>query len=133
MGRFLDRTDVLPDLALTSPAVRASATLRLAMAAGRWSCEIATREALYGGVPELLGELRSVDRRIGALLVVGHQPTWSETAALLIGGGRVQMATGAIARIDLDIESWSEVAPGIGELVFLVYPRLLKPSGDPEG
>src|SRR5580700_6638561 len=64
MGRFLARGDT-PDLALSSPAVRASETLRLAMAAGGWSCETATREALYDGVPELLGELRVADDRAG--------------------------------------------------------------------
>ena len=64
------------------------------------------------------------------LLVVGHEPTSSETASLLIGGGRVRMPTGALVRIDFDadIESWADVGPGTGSLSWLLVPRLFPPD-----
>jgi phosphohistidine phosphatase SixA len=40
------------------------------------------------------------------LLVVGHQPTSSQVAELLIGGGSLRLPTGALARVDLDVDQW---------------------------
>jgi len=116
----------VPDLALTSPAFRAFETLRIAAEEGGWSCEVRTDDALYAGMGEVLAELRLLPGAIVTALVVGHEPTSSELVASLIGGGRVRLATGAMARIDLDIESWEELEPGCGELVWLVPPRLAR-------
>ena len=126
MGRFLARSGTIPDLALTSPTVRTTATLQLAMEAGQWSCEVASSDALYAGVPEVLAELRRQNGTTGVLLVVGHEPTSSELTGLLIGGGAVRMPTAALARVDLDIDAWTDVVPRIGTLNYLVYPRLVR-------
>ncbi|HMF03267.1 MAG TPA: phosphoglycerate mutase family protein, partial [Acidimicrobiia bacterium] len=42
MGRFLARAGQVPDVAITSPALRAAETLRLAMEGGGWSCPVRT-------------------------------------------------------------------------------------------
>ena len=34
-----------------------------------------------------------------------------------------------MARIDLDIDDWSAVAPSTGRLIWLIPPRLLSDSG----
>jgi phosphohistidine phosphatase len=131
VGRFLDRAGQVPDRVLASPALRAVETLRLAMEAGGWSCPVAEREALYGAGPDdVLGEVRREPATTRLLLVVGHEPTTSETASLLVGGGRLRVPTAALARIDLDVARWSDVGPGTGELVWLVVPRLLDGLGD---
>jgi len=131
MGRFLAHGGQLPDRALTSPALRAEETLRLAMDAGGWNCEVISSEALYGGPAELLDELRDQPVHVEVLLIVGHEPTWSETVEILIGGGRVRMPTGAMARVELDLDSWVELGPGKGELAWLVHPRLIAKRGRP--
>ncbi|HXY45553.1 MAG TPA: histidine phosphatase family protein [Acidimicrobiales bacterium] len=124
MGRFLACTGQVPELALTSPALRATETLRLAMEAGGWRGEVRTSEALYGGVGEVLAELRLLAPDVVAAMVVGHEPTSSDLIAVLIGGGRIRLPTGAMARIDLGPESWSDLEPGCGELAWLLSPRL---------
>jgi phosphohistidine phosphatase len=126
MGRFLARTGQAPDAAITSPAVRAADTLRLAMDAGGWSCPTRTAAALYGGgVPGLLSEVRQEPDTTALLLVAGHEPTWSEAVSALIGGGRVSVPTAALVRVNLDVDRWAEVGPGTGELVWSLVPRLL--------
>ena len=128
MGRFLASAGQVPDAAITSPAVRAEATLGLVMAAAAWSCPARSAEALYGGgVAGLLDEVRSEPTATRVLLVVGHEPTCSEAVALLIGGGQVRLPTAAVARIDLEVQRWDEVGPGAGVLVWSVVPRLLTP------
>lgn len=126
IGRFLPRAGQIPDAAITSPALRAEETLRLAMAAGGWTCPVRSSEALYdGGVRGLLAEVQREPTATSLLLAVGHEPTWSEAIALLIGGGRVRLPTGAVARIDLEVDRWEEIGPGTGVLVWSVVPRLL--------
>ena len=126
MGRFLARADQVPDAAVTSPAVRAHDTLRLAMDGGGWTCPTRTAPSLYGGgVSDLLAEVRNEPAATGLLLAVGHEPTWSEAVSAFIGGGEVRLPTAAMARIDFDIDRWDEVGPGAGLLVWSVVPRLL--------
>ena len=124
MGRFLADAGQIPDLVLSSPAERALQTIRIAMDAGGWSGTVVIREALYGGVSELLDEIGGQPSSAEVLLVVGHEPTWSQAAEILIGGGNIKMPTGALARVELECASWSDVAPGCGELSWLVHPRL---------
>ena len=126
MGRFLARVGELPDAAITSPAARAQQTLRLVMQAGDWTCPSRESEGLYGsGFEGLLDEIHAQADSIGVLLAVGHEPTWSDAAAELTGGTQVRMPTAAMARIDFDGLSWSEVEPGAGLLSWLVTPRII--------
>lgn len=127
MGRFLADAGQIPDHVLSSPAERARETIRIAMEAGRWSCAVRISHGLYGGVAELLDELRRVPPEAQVALIVGHEPTWSETVELLIGGGRVRMPTGALARVELDVAAWRDLGPARGELAWLVHPKLFGP------
>ena len=126
MGRFMARAGQVPDAAITSPAVRAADTLRLAMEGGGWSCPVRTATLLYGGgVAGLLAEVQKEPAATGMLLAVGHEPTWSAALTALVGGGDVRFPTAALARIDFNVDRWQDVAPGTGVLAWLVVPRLL--------
>jgi phosphohistidine phosphatase SixA len=73
----------------------------------------------------VLNELRALQVEAESELVVGHQPAWSEAAVRLIGGGSLRMSTGSVACISLDVHGWGEIAPGRGELLWLVSPKIL--------
>lgn len=126
MGQLLSRTGLVPDSAVTSPAVRARTTLELAMKAGGWVCPVQVSEALYGEGPHaVIEQICRQSDEASTLLLVGHEPIWSETLGLLVGGGRHRVPTGALAAIDLEVEAWTDVRPGAGYLAFLLPPRLL--------
>jgi phosphohistidine phosphatase SixA len=55
-------------------------------------------------------------------MAVGHEPTWSHTASLLIGGGSIRVVTGAVAAVE--VASWAGLAPGGGRLLWMLVPRL---------
>jgi phosphohistidine phosphatase len=129
MGKFLARAGQAPDAAITSPAVRAEDTLRLATEGGDWTCPVRTAAPLYdGGVSGLLSEVRNEPATTDVLLAVGHEPTWSEAVSAFMGGGAVDLPTAAMARIDFDVGGWGEVGPGTGVLAWIVVPRLLEGS-----
>ena len=126
MGELLARPAIRPDAAVTSPATRAHTTLELAMKAGGWVCPVLVSEALYGeGTSAVLEEIKRQSDEAARLLLVGHEPTWSDLTALLVGGGGHRVPTGAVAGIDFEVDRWEDVRPGIGLLVFLVPARLL--------
>lgn len=124
MGELIARAGEVPDLVITSSAVRARSTVELAAGAGGWGCEVRVAEALYdttiatalevaGGAPE------PVER----LMLVGHEPAWSGLVHHLTGGS-VQMKAGSAAGIDLDVEGWDGTPHATGALAYLLPPRL---------
>lgn len=129
MGRFLTTARSVPDRAITSSAVRARETLATAAEAGGWTGPARVTDTLYEASPEsVLGEIQSEPDDVDTVIVVGHEPTWSRLVSLLIGGGRIEMKTAAVARIDVEVERWADVAAGRGALAFLLPPRALRPN-----
>jgi len=129
MGSFLTALGQEPDAVVASSAVRARTTVELMVEAGNWTCPVRVTRAFYESRPEaVLQELASESEKYASLLVAGHEPAWSELVRRLCGG-RVKMATAAIARLDFDVASWSEVEPGGGLMVWFVPPKLLLGSG----
>lgn len=125
MGLFMALADLAPDYAVVSSAVRARSTLALAMEAGDWACPVNTTRALYqAGVDDVLGLVGESSDSDGSVLIVGHQPTWGEVVESLTGAA-TRMTTGTLVGVDLAMNSWSRIRPGLGELVFVVPPRLL--------
>jgi phosphohistidine phosphatase len=127
MGLFLSRLGQIPDLVISSTAVRAHDTARLAVEAGDWSCTVETNRKLYEGDTDLVLELvQKQDDSYESLLLAGHEPTSSAMVGRLIGDGLVRMPTAALARIDFPVENWADIRFGRGTLIWLVTPKLLK-------
>jgi phosphohistidine phosphatase len=130
VGKTLTLMRRSPELIVTSPARRARDTAELAAEAGGWDATIGDLETLYGGPPEVvMGALGAVPEDVSRLMVVGHEPVWSELASLLIGGGRLRMVTGAVA--DVEVPPWDLLRPSCGQLLWMLAPRLLT-DGDLE-
>lgn len=123
IGIALARSRRVPDLVITSSALRAQSTAFLAADTGGWDCEVRITDELYGSsAGAVLGIVKDTTDDVERLMLVGHEPTWSTTAGVLIGGGRVRIRTATAAAIDL--ASWSLADPGRGELAWMLNPRL---------
>lgn len=131
MGKLLTTVNAQPDHAITSPAVRAHTTLELARQAGHWFCTVAVAADLYEASPEqVLGVIRGQSDRHQRILLVGHQPTWSDTISWLMGGGHVEVPTAALVCLDLQTSDWRQVMAGQAILLWLLPPKLLSPLLD---
>jgi len=129
MGRFLSGKGEIPELAITSTALRARDTLERAVRAGDWSCRVEALDDLYLPSPyRLLHVLQRQAEPLSSVMLVGHQPAWSETLSLLVGGGEFRFPTAAMARIDVNVDRWDDIEPGLGELRWLVTPKELVES-----
>jgi phosphohistidine phosphatase len=116
-ARALADLDLKIDAVLSSPYTRAYQTADIV--AGKLGLEVKTEPRLAPGFnTDKLAELIEPFADDQALLLVGHEPTLSTVIAELIGGGRVQMKKGTLARVDVNRELQ-------GELVWLLQPKIL--------
>jgi phosphohistidine phosphatase len=126
MGRFLAEAGLVPQRALSSPALRTATTVDLAIIAGDWTCERETCESLYlGGAQAMLEELRRLPDSIERALIAAHETGCSEMVSALMGGGELRFPTAAMACIQFQAERWRQVGWGDGCLLWLLPPRLL--------
>ena len=116
-GRWLRDRGLVPELTLSSSAVRARET---AEATGL-DAPIHVRPAVYDAVPaEILAEIRSVSDDVTTLLVVGHAPGLPGLAVELAGSGssdraieaaRESFTTSTVAVLDVS-GSWADLDEG---------------------
>jgi len=131
MGRLLQDCGQVPDLAIASSAVRARDTLQLAAKAGHWRCPIQIEDALYEhSARDVLKRIQRIEDDVESLLLTGHEPVWTDLAGRLIGKAVLKIPTGAMLRIDFEVEHWSQIDFGQGELRWLLPPKLIqRPKG----
>lgn len=124
IGRFVERYGLVPDLVLTSPAVRTATTADLASEAGNWKSEIVAVPDLYGAEPgRVLNLVRGVNDA-GRVMVVGHEPTMSGFLGQMTGS-YVRVPTATLASLRLTYGRWADLGWGTAELELYMRPRLL--------
>ena len=118
-AKAIKRLGLELDAILSSPFVRAQQTAQ--PVAERLGLNVVEEAALAPGFD--LKRLQAVLKRhpdARAIMLVGHEPDFSRTIGQLIGGGRVAMKKGGLARVDLEAPD-----PPQGELVWLLAPKVL--------
>lgn len=131
MGAYIASHDLVPDLALVSPARRTDETWRLASAEWPRQPRLATEPAIYEAPAErLLAVVKRQDDGAKSLMMVGHNPGMADLTALLVSANQrgalpVKYPTAGLAVIDLPVESWDAIIPHIGALERFVTPKSL--------
>jgi phosphohistidine phosphatase len=124
VGVALSRSGEVPDLAITSSALRARTTVDLAMAAGEWDTTVEVSPALYGtSAHGALDVATTAPDDIGRLMLVGHQPAWGSLVYALTGGS-VEMKTATVVAVDLSVGSWHDAPLARGSIAYVLQPRL---------
>ncbi|MDP8905623.1 MAG: histidine phosphatase family protein [Chloroflexota bacterium] len=98
LGRFLGRRGFVPDAVLSSPRMRARQTAQMIADALKVEIDLDDRLAGPLDLEVLSGVLSDVDRR--RVMLVGHDPDFSQLAAQLTGAAELSLSKGGLARID---------------------------------
>jgi phosphohistidine phosphatase len=110
MGKLLKDEDLIPDLIMSSTAVRAKKTAELVAKACKYKGKISLNQSLYGAEPaDYLKILQELSDKHKTVLVVGHSPSVEETVDVLTGSPDVIMPTCTLAHISLPIQNWAEL------------------------
>ena len=125
MGEFMAENDFMPDLIVSSPAERARDTTQRCADAADYQGQIRLEETLYfAGDETYLDLLWGLEDTVGSVLLVGHNPS-TESIIETLSGQYTRMPTAALARIEFQIESWSELVEESGHLAWVQWPREL--------
>lgn len=130
MGRRLAARGRRPDLVLSSPAKRAIATLKnIAREVGFSERDIVTDSRAYeADARELLFLVRGIDDVHHDVLLCGHNPGLTDFSNLITNRTIDNIPTCGVVSIRFPVDSWREVMPGSGELLYFDYPKRVEGS-----
>jgi phosphohistidine phosphatase len=134
VGAYMTRHDLIPDLALVSPATRTQETWTLLAPSFAKAPKAANEERIYNADAKTLMRLIAEAKAAAqSLLVVGHNPGLHDLAVQLIATGDAQarervteqLPTTGLVVIDLAFDDWSRLHAHAGRLERFVSPRLI--------
>lgn len=123
LGRYLKHELIVPDLILSSPAVRARETIERVTHAAKLAAEIRFDQRIYeaGGL-RLLEVVSQIENERKTVLLVGHNPGMEELLMLLTGNSE-ELPTAALARLEIKSSKWANAADRRARLAWLIKPR----------
>lgn len=133
MGKALAQFRQAPDIIIASPARRAKQTAELAAQACNFQGTIRWDDSFYpGSSSDLLAALRALPDTIKRPMLVGHNPVFADTAALLCNphstgkSEDIRLPTAGLICFEAHIANWAALEPGDGVLRWFLIPKLVK-------
>ncbi len=110
IGDLIRDEAVIPELILTSDALRAHTTALAVAEAAEYTGDIRVDPMLYlAGPDDILAVLKSLpDGDAATVMIVGHNPGLEDLIERLTGA-REEMPTAALARLALPIDLWADL------------------------
>jgi phosphohistidine phosphatase len=110
VGELLAQLRLVPDLIITSDAVRAQTTAQRAADAAGYRARLTLSSRLYHATPdtaiEVLRAIASTTAR--RVMIVGHNPGLEDLVAQLTGA-HLGLSTATLVHLELPIERWADI------------------------
>lgn len=120
-AKALSKLGLDVDVLITSPLERAKETAVIVADALKIRDRIVEDERLGSDFSvERLAQILQEHDDAKTIMLVGHEPTMSETIGSLVGGARIDLKKGGLACVDI-----RERASLSGDLLWLVPPKIL--------
>jgi len=125
MSARLKKNGIIPDLIVTSHAIRAYSTAMIFADALKYPYgEIRISRKLYGATTgDYLDAIHALPNECSTVFLFAHNPTISQTMELLGGLEHQDLPTTGVAHIQFAHTSWAECAARSGKLMLLDYPK----------
>jgi phosphohistidine phosphatase len=124
---FITEKGLVPELILSSPAVRAWQTAELLLEELGTHIKIKPVDALYpGSSAALLKATWQLNDKYNSLLIIGHNPGLSDLACYLLGTQDASwIPTSGLVVISFHYDRWQEIKPGEGTMLHYIQPKAL--------
>ena len=128
VGEFLRRQGLVPDLIVSSDAVRAQSTAQRAADASGYSGTITLSSLLYHATPAAItgvinGVINGAPNAVHRLMIVGHNPGLEDLVSQLTRQ-QIGLSTATLVHIELPVEHWHDAgAATAGSLLGFWNPR----------
>ncbi len=130
MGDRLKKFEVMPDMILSSPALRAATTAKIiAQQIGYPESQIQHNKDIYeASLKDIVHIISSIPDNIEQLFFVGHNPGLTEAANYLSNAQVPNMPTASIFCIGFEMDSWHHIGEQTGQFIFFDYPKKHDPQ-----
>jgi len=127
IGKVLVKTELVPQVVLSSPAQRAKQTAELVVEESKFKGELKFVDSFYMGEPEnYIKALKELPDEIERVMVVGHNPGL-EALLQLLDGKVDSLPTGSLAYLVLDLKHWADLTKAtVAELISFWEPDEIK-------
>ena len=127
-GEFLKKNKILPDLIVSSNAIRATFTAHLiAERIGYDISRIIVNDEVYeASVRTLLSVVNQLNDDLSKVFIIGHNPSISYLAEYISKSEIGDILPGSIVRLSRLTDSWSLVSENTCELISYNYPGELE-------
>ena len=130
IAEWLKSKGIVPDKIISSTAVRAYETARiLARGINYPEGKIEKQYTLYNSDPEdVLQVLYGLSDEVKTVMVVGHNPAFTDLANLFLKGDEqlYNLPTSAVVAIKFNTNHWNEIDLAKHKVEFLITPKMLK-------
>lgn len=123
VGAYLMQKSTKPDLILSSSATRARETTENLVTSSGLPTEVRFDQRIYEANREqLLEVIAEIESSVESVLMVGHNPG-IEALLHFVTGKLEAVPTATLAKVQLKITSWRDVAARVGTLEWIVRPK----------
>jgi phosphohistidine phosphatase len=110
IGRILRENELIPQVILSSPALRASQTAEIVAQESGFPIKVTFVDSFYMAEPDVYFKyLSGLDESLERVLIVSHNPGL-EAFMQLLDGKLEALPTGSLAYLSLDIKKWSDLS-----------------------
>ena len=119
VGKRLSQERLIHPLFLSSPAIRARDTAEIILSSSGINAELHFDGRIYeADLRSLLNVLGETSDEVEAVILVGHNPGMESLLRFLTGELRA-LPTAALAKIEVNSSSWSNLREAAGKLISL--------------
>ncbi len=125
VGEFLNKKDIVPDLIISSPAVRARTTAELFVEENGYLGDIKFVEKLYSGYEEdFINEIVNAPQSVNTLMIIAHNPTIENVATTLaLENQYLMFKTATVVVFTAYIKRWSDIKNASCDIEFQFNPK----------
>ena len=126
MGVYLLGIKSIPDLLISSTALRAKTTAKLAKEEGKWNSNFILERGIYGGDPLFIMKLiKNQNDFINSICLTGHEPHFSSFICRVINENHIHFPTASMAKINFMVRKWRNIDFDNATLDWLIKPEEL--------
>jgi phosphohistidine phosphatase len=123
MGKEIGKLNLVPDIIISSPAVRAAETARAVAKNCDFAGEIIFNDEFYHAHFEpIFKTLQNLPETCNTVMIFGHNPTW-ENLVLKLSGKYQTMSTASVAVLICKNNMWKELRFSECKLDFVLSPK----------
>ena len=127
MGKLLKGRNIIPDLIISSPALRTKLTIEILLKEMTLEQEIIYDESIYEApFLNLKKVVDMIDDQFNTVFLVGHNPGLCDFANSLCNESFENIPTCGIVELDFNTNFWSDISKENSKLISFEYPKKYK-------